>query len=123
MRRGCVSLGEIRCDSCQRLIPTAGRYLIADESVGENGTKKIVRYCSKCCEEKGLIGYRNEKEEKILTFFPPDERTVEVKAEENTGEIDRFGKITTAGKTEMIDEAEEDEEDEEEAESEEKDKQ
>jgi hypothetical protein len=86
MRRGCVSLGEIRCDSCKRIVPTASRYLITDELTDENGKKKTVRYCLKCCEEKELIGYRHEKDEKVLTFFPPDERKVEMKPVEKDGE-------------------------------------
>ena len=116
MRRGCVSLGEIRCDSCKRIVPTTGRYLITDELTDENGKKKTVRYCLKCCEEKELIGYRHEKDEKVLTFFPPDERKVELKPvekAEETGLLD---------KEEPVEEKEEKAEDEEEEESEEEEK-
>jgi hypothetical protein len=27
MRRGCISLGEVKCDECQRMIPYPERYL------------------------------------------------------------------------------------------------
>ena len=79
MRRGCISLGEIRCDACKRIVPTAERYLITDEITDEHGKKTTVRYCLACCEEKGMIGYRQEKDEKVKTFFPPDERPSSVK--------------------------------------------
>ena len=115
MRRGCVSLGEIRCDSCKRIVKTADRYLITDELTDENGKKKTVRYCLKCCEEKELIGYRHEKDEKVLTFFPPDERTVEMRPAEKAEETGQLEK------EEPEEEKEETAEDEEEEESEEKD--
>ncbi len=90
MRRGCVSLGEIRCDSCKKVVPTAERYMITDEFTDENGKKTTVRYCVNCCVEKGLIGYRQEKDEKVLTFFPPDERpdTAPRPKDEETGETE-----------------------------------
>lgn len=92
MRRGCISLGEIRCDACKRLVPTAARYLITDEVTDETGKKITVRYCLACCDEKGLIGYRQEKDEKVKTFFPPDEKSSNAKRpaekEEETGETE-----------------------------------
>jgi hypothetical protein len=112
MRRGCVSLGEIRCDNCKRIIPTAGRYLITDELTDENGKKKTVRYCLKCCGEKGLIGERREKDEKVLTFFPPDERTVEMRPAEKAEETEQLEKEEPEEEKEA--EAEEEEESEEE---------
>jgi len=71
MRRGCISLGEIKCDSCDRTIPYLERYLTIDEKDGvevENG--EISRYCINCCLEKGYAEYREEKGEQLLTFFP-----------------------------------------------------
>ncbi len=95
MRRGCISLGEIRCDACKRIVPTAGRYLITDEVTDKTGKKTTVRYCLACCEEKGLIGYRQEKDEKVKTFLPPDERPSSIKRpsakEEETEEKEETG--------------------------------
>jgi len=34
MRRGCISLGEIQCDECHRIIPHSERYLAIDEEDG-----------------------------------------------------------------------------------------
>jgi hypothetical protein len=34
MRRGCVSLGEIKCDECKNVIPYPDRYLAVDEKDG-----------------------------------------------------------------------------------------
>ncbi len=88
MRRGCISLGEIRCDACKRFVLTAERYLITDEFTDETGKKTTVKYCLKCSEEKDLIGYRHEKDEKVLTFFPPDEKPAMAKPVEKTGETE-----------------------------------
>ena len=76
MRRGCISLGEVKCDVCQRAIPYPERYLATDEEDGVEVEKgKTVRYCIKCALEKGYARYKEEKGEKILTFFSePDIR-------------------------------------------------
>ena len=71
MRRGCLSLGEIKCDDCGRVIPSAERYLAIDEEDGievERGETK--RYCIECSLKKGYAAHRDEKGERILTFFP-----------------------------------------------------
>ncbi len=71
MRRGCVSLGNVQCDDCSRIIPYLERYLVADEKDGvevEGG--ETSRYCVDCCLKKGYARYRTEKGEQILTFFP-----------------------------------------------------
>jgi hypothetical protein len=71
VRRGCISLGKIRCDGCQRNIPYAERYLIVEEEDGvevEGGQKSY--YCVDCCLNKGYAKYREEKGELVLTFFP-----------------------------------------------------
>ena len=71
MRRGCVSLGEVRCDECHRLIPYPERYLAIDEEEGvEVEQGKTSRYCVDCCLKKGYASYRDEKGERVLTFFP-----------------------------------------------------
>jgi len=71
MRRGCISLGEVRCDDCQRIIPYPERYLAIDEEGGIEVEKgKTSRYCVDCCLKKGYAHYKVEKGERILTFFP-----------------------------------------------------
>jgi hypothetical protein len=65
MHRGCLSLGNIQCDDCHRLIPHSERYLIVEE---ENGTS--LRLCVDCSLTKGLAHYKEEKGERVLTFFP-----------------------------------------------------
>jgi hypothetical protein len=70
MRRGCVSLGEIKCDGCQKPIPYPDRYLAIDEKDGkEDDEGETRRYCIACCLKKGYAQYKEEKGEKILTFF------------------------------------------------------
>ncbi len=71
MRRGCISLGEVCCDDCHRIIPYPERYLAIDEEGGIEVEKgKTSRYCVDCCLKKGYAHYREEKGEQILTFFP-----------------------------------------------------
>ncbi len=70
MRQGCISLGEIQCDECQRIIPHSERYLAIDEEKGvevEGG--KIAHYCVDCALQKGYAHYKEEKGERTLTFF------------------------------------------------------
>ena len=71
MRRGCISLGEVSCDGCQRVIPYPESYLVIDEEEGIEVEKgKTVRYCVDCCLKKGYAHYKTEKGAQILTFFP-----------------------------------------------------
>ena len=71
MRRGCISLGEVSCDSCQRVISYPERYLVINEENGIEVEKgPTLRYCVDCCLKKGYADYKMEKGEKILTFFP-----------------------------------------------------
>jgi len=63
MRRGCISLGDVRCDECHRIIPHAECYLVIEEE-GEE-----LRLCVDCSLKKGYAHYKVEKGEKILTFF------------------------------------------------------
>ena len=65
MRRGCISLGNVQCNECHRLIPHAERYLFIEEASGE---KKHL--CVDCSLEKGYAHYKEEKRERVLTFFP-----------------------------------------------------
>ncbi len=75
MRRGCISLGEIRCDICQHIIPPAGRYLATEEESAPGEKNRIKRYCIECCLKQGYAEYREEKGERILTIFPEKEET------------------------------------------------
>ena len=71
MRQGCISLGEVQCDDCHRIIPHSERYLAIDEEDGVEVEKgKTSRYCLNCCLKKGYAHYRDEKGEQILTSFP-----------------------------------------------------
>jgi len=70
MRRGCVSLGEVQCSGCHRVIPFPERYLAINEKDGvEDEAGEEMRYCIDCCLKKGYASYKIEKGEKILTFF------------------------------------------------------
>lgn len=70
MRRGCISLGEVKCDECQRSIPYPERYLVVDERDGiEDEEGEAKRYCVDCCLKKGYAQYKTEKGEQILTFL------------------------------------------------------
>ena len=76
MRRGCISLGQVKCDDCQRIIPYPERYLAVDE---ENGVEvdrggRTMGYCIDCCLKKGYAHYVEEKGQQILTFFKEIER-------------------------------------------------
>jgi hypothetical protein len=65
MNRGCVAVGEIRCNNCQRLIEAGQRYLIVEEKEGEKSD-----FCVECSVAKGYAAYVKEKGEEVLTFFP-----------------------------------------------------
>ena len=63
MRRGCISLGNVRCDDCQRVIPHSGPYLVIEE---EGGMKCL---CQDCRLDQGDAHYTEEKGGRVLTFF------------------------------------------------------
>ena len=65
MLRGCISLGDVRCDECQGLISHSEQYLLIEEADGE-----IKRLCMPCSLEKGYARYKESKRERVLTFFP-----------------------------------------------------
>ncbi len=70
MRRGCISLGEVKCDGCNRAIPYPERYLVINEKDGtEDEEGETHRYCVECSLQKGYAHYKSEKGERILTFF------------------------------------------------------
>jgi len=67
MHRGCIAVGEMKCDSCHRLIEHEERYLLFEEEEGEK-----IRFCIDCCLSKGYATYVEEKGEQILTFSHPE---------------------------------------------------
>jgi len=92
VREGRISLGNVRCDGCQRTITHAERYLTVDEEDGvevEKGEKSF--YCIDCSLQKGYAEYRGEKGEKgeqKLTFFPGDIQSPEPDSEVQSPEPD-----------------------------------
>ena len=77
MRQGCISIGMIQCDNCKILIPHGERYLLIDEGDGtETEGGKASCYCLNCSLEKGYAEYREEKGERVLTFFPGESYSV-----------------------------------------------
>ena len=72
MRRGCISLGGVRCDKCERVIVHSERYLSLEENEkGEEADKGQTRnYCVQCSIDKGYAHYKEEKDGRVLTFFP-----------------------------------------------------
>ncbi len=65
MNRGCIAIGEVKCDGCNRIIEHGERYLLMEEKEGEK-----LRLCVECCLGKGYATYVKEKGERVLTFFP-----------------------------------------------------
>ena len=63
MRRGCISLGNVKCDECQRIISYPERYLSIDEE------EKSQYLCVECCLKKGYACQKVEKGEQVLTFL------------------------------------------------------
>jgi len=64
MRRGCISLGEVRCDDCHHIIPYPERYLIVEETEGT-----VLHLCVDCSLKKGYASYKQEKGEQVTTFL------------------------------------------------------
>lgn len=64
MRRGCMSLGDVRCDDCHRIIPHSERYLVIEDTGGV-----VLRLCVDCSLKRGYAHYKVEKGEQVLTFF------------------------------------------------------
>jgi hypothetical protein len=56
MRRGCISLGNIKCDECHRTILYPERYLSLEGDQGKSQT-----LCMDCCLEKGLAKPESDK--------------------------------------------------------------
>jgi hypothetical protein len=64
MRRGCISLGDVQCDECHRIIPCPERYLVTDEA---EGTTR--RLCLNCSISKGYAHYSEEKGQRVITLL------------------------------------------------------
>ena len=70
MRRGCICLGDIQCDGCHHTIPYSERYLaISEEEDTGTSVGETKHYCIECALQKGYASYKEEKGERILTFF------------------------------------------------------
>jgi hypothetical protein len=67
MRRGCIAIGKMNCDSCDRTINHGQRYLIID---GEGDEWQ--RLCLDCCESHGYVSYGTDKGRQIVTFLPKE---------------------------------------------------
>ncbi len=68
MRRGCIAVGDVRCDGCGRTIKHPERYLLMNDENGEEG--KALCYCVDCCLKRGCAHYKKVgKDEEVLTFF------------------------------------------------------
>jgi hypothetical protein len=65
VNRGCLAVGEIKCDGCDQLIEHGERYLLIEEKEDEQS-----RFCVECCLNKGYAARVQEKGEEVLTFFP-----------------------------------------------------
>jgi hypothetical protein len=65
MRRGCIAVGEVRCEKCQRVLEYGERYVVVDDEGG-----KEERFCINCSLSAGYASYKMEKEGQVITFFP-----------------------------------------------------
>lgn len=63
MIRGCIVIGDLNCDGCNRTVEHGEQYLLIEED------KKQTRLCTNCALKRGYARYIKEKGEKILTFF------------------------------------------------------
>jgi hypothetical protein len=63
MRRGCISLGNIKCDKCHRQILYPERYLYIEVTHG-----KPQSLCMDCCKEDGMVRTGSEKENSEILF-------------------------------------------------------
>ena len=63
MRRGCISLGNIKCDKCHQIILYPERYLFFEEVNGKGQT-----LCMTCCQAIGLVKPGSNKEDADILF-------------------------------------------------------
>ncbi len=67
MRRGCIAIGETKCDICRRNIEHGERYLLKIDDEEKEEEKQ--RICVECCLNEKYASWITEKGEKVLTFF------------------------------------------------------
>ncbi len=67
MRRGCITIGIVKCNNCERIIEHGERYLLISEDSDAEDQKQ--RICVDCCVSKKYARNIKEKGEEILTFF------------------------------------------------------
>jgi hypothetical protein len=67
VRRGCISLGNIKCNECGRAILYPERYLSMEQE-GKN-----ILLCMDCCTKKNLVKPENDKEGAELLFDLSDQ--------------------------------------------------
>ena len=65
MNRGCISLGDVQCDGCHRTVRYLERYLVIEDAGGVT-----LRLCHDCALNQDYVHYRQEKSERVMTFFP-----------------------------------------------------
>jgi hypothetical protein len=63
VRRGCISLGNIKCDECHRIIIYPERYLFTNEFKDKN-----ITLCMDCCQKKGYVKPGSAKEDADILF-------------------------------------------------------
>ncbi len=68
MHRGCIAIGEIKCDICNNTIEHGERYLLISDD--DEAEEKKQRICVDCCIKEKHAAYIKEKGEQVLTFFP-----------------------------------------------------
>jgi hypothetical protein len=84
MRRGCLSVGTVDCNICQRHIPYPERYLMVDEDEQGEEVERgghSVRYCVECAQKKGYAHYKELKGEMVLTFLRESEGSLSAESE------------------------------------------
>ena len=64
MRCGCISLGNVQCNQCNRTIDYLEHYLVTDEV-----EERQLHLCLDCAGSRGFVHYRQEKGETSVTFF------------------------------------------------------
>ena len=81
MRRGCVSLGEIKCDECQNVIPYPDRYLAVDEKDGMEDEEEVNRVLLEAIadggDRQGLPGDQEVHQKRKDRDRNPPEKSVE----------------------------------------------
>ena len=89
MRRGCITVYELQCDDCGRVMKHPEQYLVLDEDdilpkddvlarlqagrperyVVVNAKRGSLCICVNCSLKKGYGHYRKDRGNRVLTFF------------------------------------------------------